>query len=142
MAAIGSNFGANQHSSVMTRLEARVESLEAEKRQASAGAERSVPGNEEFGTALQRVFDSLGRPHQLWEIGNLEQRKIIQSLMFTGPVEYSDSEGFGTTKFSLPFKLLQLDRQGKPDLVELIVKNWNQLLSKFIFLHYHLENNS
>jgi len=26
-------------------------------------------------------------------------------------------------------------------VVELMVKNWNQLLSKFIFLHKHLEGN-
>jgi len=30
----------------------------------------------------------------------------------------SASDGFGTTKFSLPFKLLQLDRHEKPELVE------------------------
>ena len=104
--------------SVMKRLEARIDALESEKRQESAAAERNAPGDEEFGTALQRVFDFLGRPHQLWNNGNLEQRRIIQSLMFTGPIEYSVSEGFGTTKFSLPFKLLQLDRQEEPELVE------------------------
>ena len=71
-----------------------------------------------FGTALGHVLDFLSRPDELWDSGNLEQRKIIQSLIFTGPIEYSSSVGFGTTKFSLPFKLLQLDRQGKPDLVE------------------------
>jgi len=26
-------------------------------------------------------------------------------------------------------------------MVELMVKNWNQLLSKFIFLHKHLQGN-
>jgi len=31
-----------------------------------------------------------------------------------------DTAGLGTTKFSLPFKLLQLDRQEKPELVEVV----------------------
>ena len=70
------------------------------------------------GTALGRVLDLLSRPDELWDYGNLEQCKIIQSLIFTGPIECSSSVGFGTTKFSLPFKLLQFDRLGKPDLVE------------------------
>ena len=42
--------------------------------------------------------------------------------MFTGPIEYSTSAGFGTTKFSLPFKLLQLDQREKLNLVE---RNFN-----------------
>ncbi len=64
------------------------------------------------------MFAVLERPQDFWEVGNLEQRRIIQSLLFTGPIEYSARDGFGTTTFSLPFKLLQLDRQEKPELVE------------------------
>jgi len=29
----------------------------------------------------------------------------------------------------------------KESMVELMVQNWNQLLSKFIFLHKHLQGN-
>ena len=64
------------------------------------------------------MFAVLERPQDFWQAGNLEQRRIIQSLLFTGPIEYSASDGFGTTNFSLPFKLLQLDQQGKTELVE------------------------
>ena len=64
----------------------------------------------DYDCALSTLADSNG--------GDLEQRRIIQSLLFTGPIEYSADDGFGTTKFSMPFKLLQLDRHEKPNLVE------------------------
>jgi len=103
---------------VRSRLEARIEGLEQEARRRQRLAERRVLGGDQFGTALKRVFGVLDCPQELWRTGTLEQRRIIQSLMFTSPIEYSAGDGFGTTKFSLPFKLLQLDRQEKQSLVE------------------------
>ncbi len=66
-----------------------------------------------FSFFLQRVLEFLSQPHRLWLNGNLEQRRIVQSLLFTDPIEYSSISGFGTTNFSFPFKLLQLEMSGK-----------------------------
>ncbi len=104
--------------SVRARLEIRIEKLEEKAERERRRANRTGLSEDQFGTALNRMFTVLERPQDFWQVGNLEQRRIIQSLLFTGPIEYSASDGFGTTKFSLPFKLLQLDRQEKPELVE------------------------
>ena len=39
------------------------------------------------------------------------------------------------------FFALNLNIYHQANMVELMVKNWNQLLSKFIFLHKHLQGN-
>lgn len=114
---------------VRARLENRIEKLEKDAEQERRRANRPALSEEQFGTALNWMFAVLERPQDFWQAGNLEQRRIIQSLLFTGPIEYSASNGFGTTKFSLPFKLLQLDRQEKPELVEVVRTNWNHLIS-------------
>ncbi len=107
-------------SAVRSRLEDRIEKLEKDGERERRQSNRTTLGEEQFGTALNRMFAVLERPQDFWEAGNLEQRRIIQSLLFTGPIEYSASDGFGTTNFSLPFKLLQLDQQGKTELVEVV----------------------
>ncbi len=107
-------------SSVRARLEARIETLEQESERERRQASRNKLTEKQFGTALRMMFDVLERPQDFWRAVSLEQRRIIQSLLFTGPIEYSAVDGFGTTKFSLPFKLLQLDRQEKPSLVEVV----------------------
>ena len=60
----------------------------------------------------------MSKPSVFWAEGNLEQKRMVQTMLFTSPLEYSKEQGFGTTNFSLPFKLLRDYNSRETNLVE------------------------
>lgn len=103
---------------VKARLTNRIEKLELQLAQQKLKIDAPVQGDAEFKIALDRVFSVLESPEKLWRTGNVEQQKLLQSLILLDPIEYRYQEGFGTALFSLPFRLLRPERKEKVDLVE------------------------
>lgn len=69
--------------------------------------------------SIDRVVDFMGNPSEYWIAGNLQQKRLVQTLMFTSLIEYSKDKGYGIANFSLPFKLLQETSGSNSYLVEM-----------------------
>lgn len=61
-------------------------------------------------------MEFMSNPHAAWANGNLEQKKLVQRLVFARPVMIDLKEGIGTAELSLPFKLLKEVSDGKKQL--------------------------
>ena len=82
----------------------------------------------------------LTNPRSYWLKGTPEQKKVLFDFVFDKSLEIRNGK-VGTAPYSLPYRLLSKPVIEKESMVELMVQNWNQLLSKFIFLHKHLQGN-
>ncbi len=61
----------------------------------------------EFGTALEVVMKFIGNPHDIWVSGDLDQKRLVQKLVFRKPFVIDPSQAIGTADLSLPFKMLR-----------------------------------
>jgi Site-specific recombinases, DNA invertase Pin homologs len=114
---------------VQAALEAKIENLEAEKRKLIADLKYRGEHQIDFGTALAKVMQFMANPHDAWAKGNLDQKKLVQRLVFARPVVIDPKEGVGTADLSLPFKMLKEISGGKKQLVDMPCEYWNQFNS-------------
>ena len=103
---------------VITRLEQEIDKLSLQKvcLEQELLDVKSEPVS--LDVSIGRVMDFIGSPREYWESGDLSQKRLVQTLMFTRPIEYSKDNGFGTANFSLPFSLLQETSGSNSKLVE------------------------
>jgi len=55
---------------------------------------------------IETAQNILSNPEQLWQEGDLTMKRLVQNMVFDGPIRYSPSTNFGTSKFYLPFSML------------------------------------
>jgi len=68
--------------------------------------------------ALQAVMKFIGNPHDTWVAGDLNQKRLVQKLVFRRPVVIDPAQAIGTADLSLPFKMLKEFSDQKTQLVE------------------------
>lgn len=103
---------------VQAALETKIENLEVEKQKLTADLKHRDEHQIDFGTALAKVMQFMENPHDAWARGSLEQKKLVQRLVFARPVVIDPKKGIGTAELSLPFKMLRDISSGKIQLVE------------------------
>src|SRR5579871_461306 len=87
---------------------------------------RSQP---DFGTAFARIKSILENPYHTWETGGEETNKLVTRLVFTSPLSYDRTTGFGTPEYTLPFLIsrrLKGQKSENGSLVDLTPESWNQ----------------
>jgi site-specific DNA recombinase len=72
-----------------------------------------------FGTALEKTLDNLRKPNIKWVNGDLNAKRQVFKLVFSELVPYSQENGFGTAKLSLPLKVFELIGASKTHDVEM-----------------------
>lgn len=93
-------------STIQSALERQIEELENQRQE----LERSIEMKNtkvEFGTALEAVMKFIGNPYDVWVSGDLNQKRLVQKLVFRSPLVIDPSEAIGTADLSLPFKMLK-----------------------------------
>jgi len=103
---------------VISNIEERIEDLSKEKMQLEKVIEKGSDYPVDISRCLETVSGFLEEPSYYWTNGDLQQKRLVQSLMFTGLIEYSKESGFGTANLSLPFKMLAMKNKDKRNLVE------------------------
>lgn len=73
-------------------------------------------------------------PGRLWTSGELENKRTVLKLLFTGKSPYRRNEGFRTPETSLPVKLLSQLSQGKSEMARPIERSSNILNEGKAFL--------
>lgn len=63
--------------------------------------------NIDFGTALNAVMNFIGNSHDVWVSGDLNQKRLVQKLVFRRPLVIDSSQAIGTADLSLPFSMLK-----------------------------------
>jgi hypothetical protein len=58
----------------------------------------------------------LGAKYTVWISGDLDQKRLVQKLVFRSPLVIDPSQAIGTADLSLPFKMLKDISSGKNEL--------------------------
>jgi DNA invertase Pin-like site-specific DNA recombinase len=103
---------------VISNIEERIEELSKEKKQLERVVEKGSNMPVDIGRCLENVSGFLEKPAYYWINGDLEQKRMVQSLVFTDLIEYSKETGFGTANLALPFRVLATKDKDKSNLVE------------------------
>ena len=75
--------------------------------------------NEEFGTAIGKVFDTLRDPMSMWKSEDYNDKKTILFMYFGEELRYDYEMGFGTACLAYPVKLISDLGQAKNGSVEM-----------------------
>jgi site-specific DNA recombinase len=92
--------------SVISAYEARIRKLESDKLAIAEKLATSGRPAHTFDDALRNSLMFLASPWKLWESGQLESRRAVLKLAFSGSLAYKKNEGFRTPNLALPFKVL------------------------------------
>ena len=109
-------------------LERRIEELSLRRTQAAEQALQTYTLRGNVGTAFSRVRDVLENPRQTWEEGDLEMKRLVARLVFTGLLKYDRNKGFGTVDLSLPYLIFGQSQRGELHLVDLSAESWNGII--------------
>ncbi|MBX7149146.1 recombinase family protein [bacterium] len=90
---------------VQKALEAKVDQLETERKEALVELEKLQTRRADFGTALDRVLEFMKNPHQIWVSGDFSQKQRVQRMVFARPIVIDPETGVGTAGLSLPFRV-------------------------------------
>lgn len=126
---------------VIKRLENRIEELESKKlmiNEKIANCGRPVrPYDEMYRTALR----FLAEPHKVWAYGGYKEKMAVKKLVLSERITYVRNEGYRTTEFSLPFRLLADFSGSKNGMVPgalpnitfiyMIIKAINYIISRY-----------
>ena len=101
---------------VIKRIERRIEGLETKKLLLE---EKRLPFDPPAkSNVFKRVFDFLSNPDIFWTDGNLQQKRMVQNLIFRDRLLYDSGKGFGTAELSLPFSILTENYASNNEMVE------------------------
>ncbi len=75
--------------------------------------------SEEFGTASNRVLNTLKNPMDMWKSDDYTDKRTILYMYFEGQLRYDYEMGFGTASLACPIKLIGELETAKMPLVEM-----------------------
>jgi len=87
---------------IQAALEKKIENLETQKRELTneiKQGEKQI----DFGTTVAKVMDFMANPYSVWANGDLQQKKLVQRLVFARPVTIDPKKGIETADLSRIF---------------------------------------
>lgn len=115
------------NATVIRTIEEKIVELEAKRTRLGGRIEKPKQGEYDFQTATDRVFDFIKNPLQMWQSGDLTQKRLVLRLVFQEPLVYDREAGFQTTSFSLPINIACVPELDEMEVVDLIRKSSNRL---------------
>lgn len=73
----------------------------------------------EFGTASEKVFNTLKKPMEMWKSDDYNDKRTILFMYFEEELRYDYNLGFGTATLAYPVKLINQLGQAKNESVEM-----------------------
>ena len=113
---------------VASALERRIEELSLRRAQAAEQAVQTDTLPVDVGTAFSQARQVLENPRQTWEEGDLDRKRTVARLVFTGLLRYDRNKGFGTVDLSLPYLIFRQFQQGELRLVDVSIESWNAII--------------
>ncbi len=95
------------NATVIRAYERKIDELEREKLVLAENIAKCGTVARGYDEVLQTSLDFIANPWNLWETGNLEDRRAMAKLVFADHLIYCRENGFQTPEISLPFKALE-----------------------------------
>lgn len=99
--------GQTKNEGVRSAYEVRLGDLVASQATLEAQVSLSKEKSPDFGTALGEIFAYLKNPYEKWVKGDLKEKRLLVSLIFSDKLSYDRVNGFGTPIFALPLKVFE-----------------------------------
>jgi site-specific DNA recombinase len=94
-------------STVISAYERKVDELERQKLVLAEKTARCGTMAKSFDDSVRTAFEFVANPWNLWENGNLNDKRIVLKLTLATHLQYDWNEGVRTPELSLPFKVLE-----------------------------------
>lgn len=96
-----------ENPTVISAYESKIGELERDKLILAEKIAKCGTPARDYDDVFQTGMAFLANPWNLWETGELEDRRAMLKLVFTGHLVYDRKTGFQTPEISLPFKALE-----------------------------------
>jgi len=93
--------------SMIDVYEDKIEKLSNEKTQITSQILQKETTDYDFGTALDSILEKVKSPKEYWSNGDLEDKKNLCNLVYSGPIVYDWENGFGTAEISPIFNVFE-----------------------------------
>jgi len=84
----------------------------------------------DVGNIFKKGKDMLENPLETWIKGSLQDKIILQSLIFNDNLKYSKENSFGNSETSLVYTIVINSENDNFALVEIIKNNWKHLVKE------------
>ena len=106
-----------QSVNLIVAYEGKIEKLEEDKLLLQEQIKNCGRPLATFDDTFRTAITFLGNPHNLWDTGNLNHKRLVLKLAFSERLPYVRNEGFRTPAKALPFSLLEQIKDGEYKMV-------------------------
>ena len=99
--------------------ESKIKELVIRKRVLEQELNKNTYTNKDFGTASEKVFDTLKKPMEMWQSDEYNNKRSILFMYFEDELRYDYKLGFGTANLAYPVNLINDLGQAKTASVEM-----------------------
>lgn len=104
---------------LITTYEEKIKELAGKEKKAKADLAKQSYTAEQFGTASEKVFNTLKNPMSMWKSDDYDDKRTILFMYFEEELKYDYYKGFGTAGLAYPVKLINQIGQAKNTSVEM-----------------------
>ena len=104
---------------LITTYEEEIKELKKKKKQGAQDLSNRKYTSEEFGTASDKVFNTLKNPVSMWKSDEYNDKRTILFMYFENQLRYDYKSGFGTEGLAYPIKLINEISASKNGSVEM-----------------------
>jgi len=115
---------------LIATYEEKIKDLRSKKKLGDENLNKRKYTNEEFGTASDKVLNTLKDPMSMWKSDEYNDKRTILFMYFEDQLRYDYKNGFGTAGLAYPIKLINEVSASKKGSVEM---SSNELESKKTF---------
>ena len=120
-------IGKTQSEDLIKIYEEKIKELQEKKKLGEQELSKRKYTAEEFGTASDKVFNTLKNPVSMWKSNEYNDKRAILFMYFEENLRYDYKNGFGTTTLAYPLALIMKNRPLRSGSVEM---SSNELESK------------
>ena len=117
ISAVADRLVTTNSAPVVSAYERKIEALEADRFKIIEQLESDQTPMKTFSELFERAVQFLSNPWNIWENGDLTDRRMLLKLTFSKSLEYCREKGYRTPELSLPFKVLGAFCDPKKDMV-------------------------
>lgn len=132
--------GRTDNDTLIEVYEQKIKELVEKKRELEKQLQTNPYTNQKFGTALEKVFETIKNPIGMWQSDDYRDKKTILFMYFEEKLRYNYQDGFGTAGLAYPIKLINDLEQAKTTSVDISHESWNQIQDYVDRWYRHLQN--
>lgn len=99
--------------------EGKIKELAGRKREFEQKLKQNNYSDKDFGTAVDKVFNTLKKPLNMWQSNEYNDKRTILFMYFEDKLRYDYFNGFGTAGLAYPLELITKNRPLRSGSVEM-----------------------